>query len=105
MKWATLLKDFKEKVGLAAQSPSAASSPSSPASSPFRDSNVSFPIQDFTYSPSRFDIISFVYIDFLVFVFEFMLQLVLIFLPSSDLPCNPCAELEELFFINLCSIR
>ncbi|KAL3328516.1 hypothetical protein AABB24_035913 [Solanum stoloniferum] len=52
MKWATLLKDFKEKVGLAAQSPSAASSPSSSASSPFRDSNASFPIQDFTYFPS-----------------------------------------------------
>ncbi|OIT08173.1 PREDICTED: protein SPIRRIG isoform X2 [Nicotiana attenuata] len=51
MKWATLLKDFKEKVGLA-QSPSATPSPSSPASSPFRDSNASFPIHDFTYSPS-----------------------------------------------------
>lgn len=52
MKWATLLKDFKEKVGLA-QSPSATPSPSSSASSPFRDSNASFPIHDFTYSPSR----------------------------------------------------
>ncbi|XP_019178500.1 PREDICTED: protein SPIRRIG-like isoform X1 [Ipomoea nil] len=54
MKWASLLKDFKEKVGLA-QPPSAVSSPSASASSSFHD-NYALPTNlnlDFSLSPSR----------------------------------------------------
>lgn len=55
MKWVSLLKDFKEKVGLS-QSPSASSSSSS---SPFKDvhdgsSNAQPSSQDYTPSSSRF---------------------------------------------------
>ncbi|VFQ97163.1 unnamed protein product, partial [Cuscuta campestris] len=54
MKWATLLKDFKEKVGLS-QPPSTVSSPTHAAASPFPDR---YPISasshlDFASSPSR----------------------------------------------------
>ncbi|XP_057461484.1 protein SPIRRIG-like isoform X2 [Actinidia eriantha] len=54
MKWGTLLKDFKERVGLS-QPPSAASSPSSPSSSStHRDYNAVSTRQEFTASsPSR----------------------------------------------------
>ncbi|XP_027161043.1 protein SPIRRIG [Coffea eugenioides] len=55
MKWATLLKDFKEKVGLS-QTPSAAassSSSSSAVSSPFPDYNAFSSNQEFSSSPSR----------------------------------------------------
>ncbi|XP_059660444.1 protein SPIRRIG-like [Cornus florida] len=55
MKWVSLLKDFKEKVGLS-QSPSTASSSSSSSSvsSAFRDYNASLSKQDFgSSSPSR----------------------------------------------------
>lgn len=52
MKWVTLLKDFKERVGLS-QSPSATSSPSSSASpSSYRDGSASN-LQDPASSPSR----------------------------------------------------
>lgn len=57
MKWASLLKDLREKVGLS-QTPSPASayspSSSSAASSPFRDYNASSSNQEFSSSPSRF---------------------------------------------------
>uniref|UniRef100_A0A5B6ZA74 Putative BEACH domain-containing protein lvsA n=1 Tax=Davidia involucrata TaxID=16924 RepID=A0A5B6ZA74_DAVIN len=54
MKWVTLLKDFKEKVGLSQPSPAPSSSSSSPASSSFRDNNASSTKQDFTASsPTR----------------------------------------------------
>ncbi|KAL0459484.1 UNVERIFIED_CONTAM: protein SPIRRIG [Sesamum latifolium] len=55
MKWVTLLKDFKEKVGLSQSPASASTTPSSP---PFRESssnaNYLSPFsQDFSLSPSR----------------------------------------------------
>lgn len=54
MKWVTLLKDFKEKVGLS-QSQSAASSrsPAASVSSSFTDNNATSSNQDFASSPSR----------------------------------------------------
>lgn len=62
MKWASLLKDFKEKVGLT-QSPTPAASPS-PSSSPFTESTSSDNVdnemrsQDFwsSSSSSRFSL-------------------------------------------------
>nr|GMD71080.1 protein SPIRRIG isoform X1 [Ipomoea batatas] len=51
MKWATLLKDFKEKVGLS-HSSSAVSSSSISSSSSFRESYASPVNQDFIFSPS-----------------------------------------------------
>ncbi|KAK3003294.1 hypothetical protein RJ639_018518 [Escallonia herrerae] len=54
MKWGTLLKDLKEKVGLS-QPPSTASSPSSTAASPssYRDSYAASVYHDAASSPSR----------------------------------------------------
>ncbi|KAL3517618.1 hypothetical protein ACH5RR_020207 [Cinchona calisaya] len=60
MKWVTLLKDLKEKVGLS-PTPSAAdatasfSSPSTSVSSPFPDYNAFSSNQDFSSSPSSSD--------------------------------------------------
>ncbi|CAK9143766.1 unnamed protein product, partial [Ilex paraguariensis] len=51
MKWVTLLKDFKEKVGLS-QPPSASSSPSSTSSSSLPVNNASSTKHDFLSSPS-----------------------------------------------------
>lgn len=55
MKWVSLLKDFKERVGLS-QPPSVESSPSSASSSSARDSNATTSTaQEFAASsPSRF---------------------------------------------------
>lgn len=60
MKWVTLLKDIKEKVGFT-QSPSSSSSSagasSSSSSAPFssaRDNNASSARQNFSFSPDRF---------------------------------------------------
>ncbi|XP_052169863.1 protein SPIRRIG-like [Diospyros lotus] len=55
MKWVTLLKDFKEKVGLS-QAPSTSSSPPPSSSSSNRDYNATSSRQDFTVSsPSSRD--------------------------------------------------
>ncbi|XP_027935476.1 protein SPIRRIG [Vigna unguiculata] len=53
MKWVTLLKDFKEKVGLTQSPSSAALSASPPSSSSSRDNNVFSASQSFSSSPSR----------------------------------------------------
>lgn len=60
MKWVTLLKDFKEKVGLTQSPPSAAPSAASPSSSSSRDNNVFSASQSSASSPSRSDISIFV---------------------------------------------
>ena len=57
MKWVTLLKDFKEKVGLTQSPPSASAPPSSfsPPSSSSRDNNNAFPAsQSSASSPTRY---------------------------------------------------
>jgi hypothetical protein len=64
MKWVTLLKDFKEKVGLTQSSPTSTSSssappPSSPSSSS-RDHNA-FSASITSSSPSRFVSFFFLY--------------------------------------------
>ncbi|CAI9107753.1 OLC1v1007188C1 [Oldenlandia corymbosa var. corymbosa] len=54
MKWATLLKDLRDKVGFSQTSSAASSSSPSPASSPFFDyNNASSSNQEFASSPSR----------------------------------------------------
>jgi len=72
MKWVTLLKDFKEKVGLT-QSPSSAapSASASPPSSSSRDNNVFSTSQSSSSSPTRS---LYFYILFILF-FGFMLLL------------------------------
>ncbi|KAK7277607.1 hypothetical protein RJT34_22622 [Clitoria ternatea] len=52
MKWVTLLKDFKEKVGLTQSPPSVAPSASPPSSSS-RDNNAFSASQSYSLSPSR----------------------------------------------------
>ncbi|KAG2402787.1 Protein SPIRRIG-like protein [Vigna angularis] len=53
MKWVTLLKDFKEKVGLTQSPSSAAPSASPPSSSSSRDNNVFSALQSSSSSPTR----------------------------------------------------
>ncbi|KAJ8749495.1 hypothetical protein K2173_025690 [Erythroxylum novogranatense] len=55
MKWVTLLKDIREKVGLAQSLPTASSSSTAASSSslPSRDSNSSSFLHDYIFSPSR----------------------------------------------------
>jgi hypothetical protein len=76
MKWVTLLKDIKEKVGLT-QSPSPSSSPATtgappPSSSPANSHNASSSttFHDFPSSPSRFFFSSFQQIYFCIYVFQ-----------------------------------
>lgn len=52
MKWVTLLKDIKEKVGFA-QSPTSTASSSSPSSAGHYDPNVPPLRHDFAPSPAR----------------------------------------------------
>lgn len=54
MKWATLLKDFKEKVGFTNSPTSTASSSSLPFSAAGDDHSVSPIRHDYAPSPSRF---------------------------------------------------
>ena len=61
MKWGSLLKDIKEKVGLAQSSTPTSTattvSSSSSSSSSNRDANASSTRYDFAFSPSRFDLL------------------------------------------------
>jgi len=69
MKWVTLLKDFKEKVGLTQSPSSAALSASPPSSSSSRDNNVFSASQSFSSSPSRSLYLSLFFFNFLFWVY------------------------------------
>ena len=74
MKWVSLLKDIKEKVGLAQSSTAtltATSVSSSSSSSSNRDANASSTRYDFASSPSRFDLLFSLFLIFQKFILIF----------------------------------